>query len=176
MGNAGSILACLTMAAALVACSSSSPSPYATPSDAGQGDQRSCSLGGPFHVTFAPTADSPPACSCSKCSYSVASGHVGDIVSLASANIEYFLAPLLSVDIFAPISTCGSDKTSACSYEGTCMYPSSPMYPSGPLSSTFTFTVTNGAASGTQSFIVPATDGGSAMTCTYEVTASPAAD
>ena len=61
-------------------------------------DANPCSLTGSFHVTFAPAAGSAAACSCSQCSYDLAGGHVTDSLSLASANVEYFLRPLLAPD------------------------------------------------------------------------------
>src|SRR4051812_39727239 len=65
--TAASLLACLTMGGTLVACSSSPPSDTATDAHTGQ-DASSCSLDGSFHVTFAPVAGSPAACSCGECS------------------------------------------------------------------------------------------------------------
>jgi hypothetical protein len=156
----GSLLACLTMAVTLDACSSSSHNGPVSDAQTSQ-DARSCSLTGSFHVTFAPTADSPAACACgSQCSYDVAGGHVTDSLSLASSNVEYFLRPLLAPDSGSPLDYgCDSTETSACTFEGNCL-------------STFTFTVTNGTASGTQTTRFSGTDGG-LLTCTYEVTASP---
>src|SRR4051812_36058481 len=158
----GSLLACLTMGVALDACSSSSPS--GTVRDAQPSpDATPCSLGGSFHVTLAPTADSPAACACTRCSYDVAGGHVTDSLSLASSNVEYFLRPLLTPDAGAPLDySCDSTETSACTFEGNCL-------------SSFMFTVTNGTASGTQSIAIHGADGGAVLKCTYDVTASPCA-
>lgn len=153
-----SFLACLTLGA----CSSSSHGgavgdAQATP------DANPCSLSGSFHVTFAPVAGSPAACACTQCSYDVAASHVHDSSSLASANAEYFLQPLLDPDGGVPSDySCNSQETSACTFEGDCL-------------SGFTFTVANGGASGTQSFVFKGSDGGALVTCTYEVTASPCA-
>src|SRR5262245_60700072 len=103
-------------------------------------EQNACSLHGAFHVTFAPTADSPQACSCSHCSYDVAPGHVGAPISLASANIEYFLEPLLVGNGGSdPFSTCEIKDVSSCRQDGECRYPSSLAHPGGMVSSTFTF-------------------------------------
>ena len=160
--TAGSLLACLTLGVTLDACSSSSRSGMVSDAQASQ-DASPCSLGGAFHVTFAPIAGSPAACSCSQCSYDVAASHVTDSVSLASADVEYFLQPLLAPDGgLLPDYSCDSSETSACMFEGDCL-------------SKFTFTVTNGVASGTQSFVLDGQDGGASTTCTYQVTASPCA-
>ena len=149
------------MGVTLDACSSSSPSSAAVPDAQTSGDP--CALSGGFHVTFAPTADSPAACSCGgQCSYDVAPSHITDSISLASSNVHYFLQPLLTPDAGLPAEYgCNSTETSACTFHGECL-------------GTFTFTVSNGAASGTQIFGFNTPDGGIDL-CTYQVTASPCA-
>jgi hypothetical protein len=113
-------------------------------------------------VTFAPTADSPAACSCGQCSYDVAPSHITDSISLASSNVLYFLQPLLTPDAGSPEEYgCDSTETSACTFHGQCL-------------GTFTFTVSNGGASGTQIFGFNTPDGGTDI-CTYQVTATPCA-
>ncbi|MEP6652058.1 MAG: hypothetical protein ABJA82_01800 [Myxococcales bacterium] len=162
--NVGGLVACLTMAMTLDACSSS---PAVVVSDASTGAGGSgCSLSGAFHVTFAPSPGSQPACLCNQCSYDVVASHINDTIDFASANVEYFLEPLLAGDAGAArygSGSCDSTETSSCIYNGSCMSTD------GIFSTAFTFTLRNGRASGTQSFV---TTGG--VNCTYEVTASPA--
>jgi hypothetical protein len=162
--TAASLLACLTMGGTLVACSSSPPSDTAIDAHTGQ-DASSCSLDGSFHVTFAPVAGSPAACSCGECSYDVAGGHITDSMTLADSNVQYFLQPTFAPTATLPTSyDCNSTETPACTFEGDCL-------------GSFKFTVTNGGASGTQTyaFNTVAPDGGAHVTCTYDVTASPCA-
>lgn len=155
----GGLLVCLTAGVTLGACSSS---PGDAVSDAqASPDADPCALNGSFHVTFAPAAGSPAACACSQCSYDVAASHVTDSVSLASSNAEYFFQPLLIPDRGTPSAySCDSTEISACKFQGNCL-------------GTFSFSVANGSASGTQTFAFNDLDGGAIVTCTYDVTATP---
>jgi hypothetical protein len=157
----------ISMAAAvtLAACSSA-PLPLlgAGTIDGGGAPSSACIVDGPG-IEALVAIDGGAACPCqgAGCSVTFAGGHVGEVLDLASDAIEYVLDAGI-------LSACGAHQISECVWAGSC---TGGIASPAVLSTSFSYTLEDGGAVGTQTVVFAAPDGGAGSSCSFQVAFAP---